>query len=165
MPTISTSVPTDGNYIAQWIPAISGPNGCTVAEWNAGKDLTYYFTPDGWTPGGDQATVTDDRLTAPQVFEQPGKVTDTLDTVYVINPQSPTDDVAELTLIQNVAGFIGVRKAMPHDTAVAAAQKVTIYPIKCGVQRDLTPEANGVFKKAQKQFITNNVRREVAVLA
>lgn len=162
---IPTAVPTDENYIVQWVPTIAGANGPTVAEFNAGVDLTYYFTPDGWNPGGDQATVADDRLTASQTFEQPGKVTDTLDVIYVTNPAVPAEDVAALTLVKDASGFIVVRKAVAHDTAIATTQKVTVMPIKCGVPRDMAPEANGVFKIAQKLFVTNKVRRNVSVAA
>jgi hypothetical protein len=165
MAKISTAVPTDGNYIIKYLPVVAGEEGPTLAEWNAGEDLTYYFTADGWTPGGDQATVTDDRLTADQTFEQPGKETNSLDTIYVTNPESPADDVAAITLVKGARGFFGVRKGMPHDEDAAADQKVNLHPISAGVQRDLPPEANGVFKIGQKQFITNEVRRNVAILA
>lgn len=166
MAIISTSVPTDGNYHVRFLPTIAGNAGPTLAEWNAGIDLTTYFTADGWTPGGSQATVTDDRLTAPQSFEQPGKATDTLDVIYVTNPTSASDDVAALTLVQNATGFIVDRVGIPHDTAAAATtQKVTVRPIKAGVQWDVPPEANGIFKISQKLFITNTVRRRVPLLA
>jgi hypothetical protein len=165
MSKISTAVPTDGNYITKHLPVVSGDEGPTLAEWEAGEDLTYYFTADGWTPGGDQATVTDDRLTADQTFEQPGKETNSLDTVYVTNPESPEDDVAALSLPKGTKGFLAVRKALPHDEPAEAGQKVTLHPFTAGVQRDLPPEANGVFKIGQKQFITNEVRRNVAILA
>lgn len=161
--TIPTAVPTDENYLVKFVPTIAGANGPTVSEMNAGTDITYSFTADGWNPGGDQATVADDRLTSPSTFEQPGKVTDTLDVVYVTNPAVPADDVAATTLAKDVVGFVVVRKGIAHDTAIATSQKVTVYPIKCGVQRDLPPEANNVFKVGQKLFVTGPLRRNVSV--
>jgi hypothetical protein len=158
---VSKSVPTEGNYEIRFIDVIAGVGGPTVAEWAAGEDLTYYFTPDGWNPGGDQATVVDDRLTNPQSFEQPGKVTDTLDTIYVTNPGSAEDDVAALTLTKDTEGYLAYRKAVPYGTTATTSHKATVIPIKSGVQRDLPPEANGVFKIAQKQFVTGPVRRNV----
>lgn len=158
-----TSVPTEGMLEVRWLDAIAGANGPTVAEWAAGDDITYYLTADGWTPGGDQATVTDDRLTNPTTFEQPGKVSDSLDVVYITNPATPADDVAALTLTQNAKGFVVARKAVLYGATGATTQKVTVYPVTCGVQRELPPEANGVFKIGQKLFVTNAVRRNVAI--
>ena len=163
--TIPTAVPTDENYLVQWVPTIAGAAGPTVAEFNAGVDITFYFTPDGWKPGGDQATVKDERLASSQSFEQPGKETNSLEVVYVTNPLVPAENVAAVTLAKGTSGYIVVRKAVAHDTAIATTHKVDVWPVKAGVQRDVAPEANGVFKIAQKLFVTNLVRRNVSVVS
>jgi len=162
---IPAGSPTEGYLEIRFLPTISGAAGPTVAEWAAGTDLTYYFTSDGWNPGGDQATVTDDRLTARQTFELPGKVGDTLDVVYTENQTDATANAARTTLAQDQKGFIVDRRGIAKGTAAATTQKCTVRPVWCGVQREMAAEANAMFKVGQKLFITGPVRRNVAYSA
>jgi hypothetical protein len=160
--TTPASVGTEGNHRIKFLATIgSGTLAPTVAEWDAAPDLTYSLMPDGWNPTQDQATVVDARLTLAQDLERPGKKTKTLDVKYV---DSATAGSASVTLIEATAGYIVIRPKVANATAGAAAQKVVVWPILCGEQRDDAPVANGVFSQSQKLFVTGAVTR-VAMLA
>jgi len=162
---ISKSVSTDEHHLVLFVPTIANIEAPTVAELGAAGavDITYYLTADGWNPGGDQATATDDRHTHPQTFETPGKVSNTLDVVYVINPADPDEDEARLALPDGVEGFIVSRPAVLKETAIAAAQLFDIWEIKGGRPRRVVPEANSQWKNAQKLFVGNTAELVAAV--
>ncbi|MDP3209841.1 MAG: hypothetical protein Q8M65_11890, partial [Rhodoglobus sp.] len=67
---------------------------------------------------------------------------------------------AATVLTEGTAGFIVIRPLVANETAVAAAQKVVVWPVICGEQMDDAPVANGVFTKSQKLFVTGVVTRQ-----
>jgi len=146
--TKPASVGVEGNDRIKFLTAVPA----AAADWDAGTDVTYSFTPDGWNPTRDQATVTDDRLSAAQTFEQPGKVTASLTVKYVDSTTGAT-----ASLVQGTAGYIGVRSKVLNATAGAVSQKVEIWPVICGIQSHDAPVANGVFTISQKLFVTGDV--------
>jgi len=156
------SVGTEENLLIKWIPTIADTSAPTVAEWDAGTAITYSLTPSGWTPSGDQATVVDDRLTLAQAFERPGKKTKSLSVQYVYGSD---EDVAADTLVEGTEGYIGVRAGVANGDAAAAAQKVTIWPVRCGEQIEDPPVANGVFTMTQKLFVIGEVKVRVPLAA
>ena len=162
------STPADGNVLVKILPAVANLNTPTVAEVAAGVDISCYLTSDGYAPGVDQAGIPDERLCSTQIFEQPGRVTNTLDLTYIDNTNAPneaTDNEAKETLIPGSTHVLLVRRGVAYEDALAAAQKVTLWPIKAGVQQDVPPEANSILKTMQKQFITGPVVRDVAISA
>lgn len=157
------SVPADGNLKVAWVPTIADTAAPTATELTGAStiDLSCYLTPDGFTPGGDEQVVADDRLCSTQSFEQPGRFTDTLDVIYV---HGDTDDNAAYeTLKHHTSGYIVARWAKPYDAAFASADVVDVYPVTCGKQNKQPPEANSVLRCAQKLFVTGAVQRDVAV--
>lgn len=153
------STNADGNVKVLWVPAISNPAAPTVAELTAVgvKDLSCYLTSDGWTPGLDEATISDDRLCDTQTYEKPGRSSRSLALKYIENPTDPTNDVAFVTLVPGSTGNFVIRKGLPYTTAIAAAQKVDVWPVQLGQQDSQPPEANSVLKAAQKAFVTGPV--------
>lgn len=157
------SVGTENNLRIKFIDTITDASGVPdVSEWDAGIDITYSLTPDGWTPSQDQATVVDDRLTLAQALERPGKKTKGLSIKYVYGTDT---DVAADELIEGTAGYIVVRAGVANDTAGAAGQLVTVWPVLCGEQIEDPAVANGVFTMSQKLYVTGEVLTRVAVLA
>lgn len=159
------SVPADGNLKVVWVPALADPANPKVTELTAAGviDISCYLTPDGFSPGGDEQVVNDDRLCSTQTFERPGRFSDTLDIIYVHGDE--VDNAAYTTLKHLTEGFVVERWGKPYDTAFATADVVDVKPAQCGVQRKQPPEANSVLKCAQKMFITGSVERDVAVVA
>jgi hypothetical protein len=162
---LPTSVPADGNLKVAFVPAIANQAAPVVAELTGASviDLSCYLTADGFTPGGDEQVISDDRLCSTATFEQPGRFSDTLDVTYVHG--DTTDNAAYETLSHLTTGFVVARWAKPYDTAFAAADVVDVYPITCGKQAKQPPEANSVLRCAQKLFVTGPVARDVAVAA
>jgi hypothetical protein len=153
------STPADGNMSVLLAPAIANTAAPTVAELTAAGvvDISCYLTSDGYNPGLDPQVISDSRLCTTQEFEQPGRFTRSMDTTYIDNTNAPTDNKAKDTLTPNSAHFLVVRRGIAFDTAYAAGQVVTVWPIKAGQYNDLPPEANSVLKTSQKQFVTGEV--------
>jgi hypothetical protein len=154
--TTPASVGTEGFYRIKVVDTIAGA-AITATEWDAGDDITYMLTPDGWNPSQDQTTVTDDRLTLAQALERAGKKTKSL-TLKYIDGATNNASLAEGT-VTNVV----IRPLIANSTAGAADQDVVVWPVTCGEQIDDPPVANGVFTKSQKLFVTGVVARQVMV--
>lgn len=164
------STPADGNVLVKILPAVADLDAPTLAEVNAAGavDISCYLTSDGYAPSVDEQVTTDERLCSKQVFEQPGRVTNSLDLTYIDNTNAPneaTDNEAKETLIPGSTHVLLVRRGLPYEDAIAAGQKVTLFPIKPGVYQELPPEANSVLKIMQKMFVTGPVSRSVTVAA
>jgi hypothetical protein len=162
------ATPADGNTKVLFVPAIANTSAPTVAELTAAGvvDVSCYLTSDGWTPSLSEQVVSDERLCSTQIFEQPGRKTDSLDVVYIDNTNSAnaaTFNKAADTLSEGAAGYMVVRRGIPYATAIAAGQKVTVYPVAAMTQNELPAEANSVSKIGQKLAVTGAVKRRVAV--
>lgn len=178
--TTPGSLPSDGNLKVTWVPAIANPAAPTAAELNASStiDMTCYLTADGWSPGTDEAVITDDRLCSRQTFEKPGRYTDTLSTTYVFRGQggSAADNRAFTTLKHLTKGFYVTRWGKAYEDAYTAdvaatttspaipADIVDVIPAQLGIQTKQPPEANSVDRLTQRVFVTGPVRRDVKVV-
>lgn len=166
--TAPISILGDGNVKVSWVTTITNQAAPAITELNATSsvDLSCYLTADGLTTGSDEQGVTDDRLCSTQTYEKPGRFSDTLELMYVYQPQVPAaaDNKAFFTLVQLTSGFIVIRWGKAYTSAYAAADRVNIYPSQCGVQREQPPEANSVLKIAQKIWVSGQVRRNVAAV-
>lgn len=166
-----TSIPADGNVKAAFVATIADPTAPTASELTAAGvvDLSLYLTGDGFQPATDQGAVTDPRFASVQVFEQPGRETDTLQLMYVYQGQSiaATDNKAHSTLAKNTTGYVVMRWGGDYSAAFAASDVVDVWPVKCGVQMKMAPEGQGtdVLKISQKMFVTDTVQRDVTVAA
>lgn len=161
-----TSVVADGNYLISWVPTITTVTAPLATELNAAGavNLTEYITSDGWKPTTTETAITDGRASTTQNFKKAGRVDEDLEIMYVWQAQgTPTDNKAKTTLVNGTAGFIVVRWGLAYSTTFVAAQKVDVYPAKCGVQRRMAPEANSVLKIAQTIYITGTVNRDATV--
>lgn len=166
--TSPVSILGDGNVKVSWVTTIANTAAPTIVELNATSsiDLSCYLTADGLTTGTDEQAVTDDRLCSVQSFEKPGRFSDTLELMYVYQPQVPaaTDNKAFFTLVHLTSGFIAIRWGKAYAGVFVAADRVNIMPSTCGVQREQPPEANSVLKIAQKIWVSGAVKRNVAAV-
>tara|TARA_R110002020_G_scaffold48774_4_gene139034 strand:+ start:658 stop:1149 length:492 start_codon:yes stop_codon:yes gene_type:complete len=152
---------SDGRGLVLWVPTIANPAAPTVAELTAGTvvPITYSLTPDGFAHDTTENTISDGRYTLKQVLELPGTVTDTLELTYVAGTPAQT------ALVEGTDGFIVHRIGVLNETAIAAAQKVDVIPVRAGIQRKVAPTANTLLSRMSKMFVTGTVRRDVAVAA
>lgn len=162
------SVPADGNLKVVYVETIADPAHPTHTECTAvsAVDLSCYLTDEGYNPALDEQTVTDNRLCSRKTFQQPGRSQDSLDVAYVYNIAVPEEDLARLTLVEGVTGFLVCRWGQDFEDDLAAADIVDVIPFKAGVQMKNKPAANTVLTIGQKIFITSpGVQRDVAITA
>lgn len=159
------STPADGNVKVVWVPALADPENPTTAEVTGVSvvDLSCYLTGDGWNPGLDEQTITDDRLCARETFEKPGRAGRTLTVRYIINPGDPTNNKAQETLVPGTDGYFIVRPGTDHEPDLASGDKVRVWPVTAGQQNELPPEANSVLKAEQRMFVRARVRPNATV--
>ena len=159
---IPESMPSDGTLKVTFVPVWDGK--VATLEGATAQDLSCYLTADGWAPGTDEAVVTDSRLCTKQEFEQPGRVTETLEITYVWNTDVEEDE-ARQTLKRGTVGYLVTRWGIDYQDAYTATQEVDVYPIKTGIARKQPPEANTVHKIMQKAFVTGEVLRDQKLVA
>ena len=165
------STPADGNVLVKLVPAIADTEAPKVAtELNAAGavDISCYLTGGGYKPSLSEQVISDERLCTTQTYEQKGRSQRGLEVEYIDNTNSPDAvlyNKAKDTLVPGSKHFLVVRTGMPYDTALAAAQKVTVYPVTAGEYNDMPPEANSVLKTGQKLFVTGKVQISVATAA
>src|SRR5690606_11911923 len=108
------ATPADGNVSVIVVDTLADPAAPTVAELTAPTvvDISCYLTSDGYTPSLDEQVIADERLCSTQIFEQPGRYTRTLDTIYIDNTNAPneaTDNKAQESLIPGSTHYLVTR--------------------------------------------------------
>lgn len=133
----------DGNIRVSWVTTIANPAAPTVAELNAGIVLTDKITADGLV--GFEATTADVDTTAlDSTFDTKGIGRDSFEgTMLRLKKQDGTDTVYN-TLTRGTLGYVVIRRDLASATAYSASQKVEVFPVVCGRERNLAPEANTV---------------------
>ena len=165
------STPADGNTLVLVVSAIadtSAPKVATELNAESSVDISCYLTAGGWKPSLSEQVITDERLCTTQTYEKKGRSQRGLEVEYVDNTNTANEELynkAKDTLIPGAPMFIVVRTGMPYETALAAGQKVTIYPIEPGEYNELPPEANSVFKIGQKLFVRAGVAISATTVA
>jgi len=136
-------IPVDGKTRVAYVPTIASKSAPTVAELNAGILLQSTMTADGLV--GFEATTADvDTTSLASEFDTVTVGRDSFSNTMVrLKKQTGTDTIYD-TLTKGTAGYIVVRRYVAQATAWAADQKVNVYPIICGRERELPPEANTV---------------------
>jgi hypothetical protein len=135
----------DGRIRIYSVPAIANIAAPTVAELNAGVDLSGLMTPDGlvgFEP--DTGDVDNSKINSTFSTVSAGRVSFSGTLIRLIK-QTGTDTVYN-TLVYGFATNIVVRRDITSATAWATSQAVEVYPVQCGEIRNLAPEANSVHK-------------------
>ncbi|CAN7466293.1 hypothetical protein LJR013_003194 [Pseudarthrobacter oxydans] len=164
------STPADGNFLALIVPAIADTDSPKLAELTAASvvDISCYLTGGGWKPSLSEQVINDERMCTTQTYEKKGRNQRGLEVEYIDNTNSPNAtefNKAKDTLIPDSSHFLVTRAGLPYESALAASQKVSIYPIDAGEYNDLPPEANSVLKTAQKLFVKGRVKIAVPIAA
>jgi hypothetical protein len=164
------SVQTDGNLLVMMAPAsvLTAGKALTdlkVSDLSAASfvDITYDLTAgSGWAEGRTEESITDDRLTSPQSFTQPGREANTLTTQYVYGDET---SVADPLLVEKELFVAAVRWAVPHDQEIAANDKFDLWFVKAGIKTRDQAAANAVFTKTQVFYPQRNVVRDHEIAA
>lgn len=136
---------TDGRTRVYSVPSIANIAAPTVAELNAGTDLSGLITPDGLV-GFEPETgdVDNSKLNSTFNTTSPGRISYS-GSMIRFHKQIGTDTVYN-TLIYDYRTNIVIRRDITSSTAWATSQAVEVYPSACGEVRDLTPEPNSTHK-------------------
>lgn len=157
---VPASSQSDGRWRIAYTDSSADP--LSAVDLDAGEQLTYSFTPDGFNWTTTQATVTDGRLTLDQDLSRPGKKTETLEVRYV---DSVDVTSAAVILAEGTEGFLTVRRGVSEDTVWTAAQNVDVITFIAGAQRPDAPTENGVDTISQTLYITAPTQRGAVVTA
>jgi hypothetical protein len=163
-------VDAQGNASLWFLPAIADPSAPTLAEFAAGVNLSCAI--DGFSAPSEQGSSQDIRYCSKQNFENPGRVTTTIDPIaYVYDPQDPTNNTEYKhynVLKAGVKGYLVNRLGVDVNTAIAATDVVDVYPVTAGNQsrQAIDPSAEGSkIKILQKFFVTGPVAYDAVVAA
>lgn len=154
------STPADGNIRTVIVTTVADPYAPTVAELEAGVDISCYLTPGGFALTTDQGTITDERECSTQTFGKPGRKAYSLSITGIDNTNSVHEaDYNELVdaLPEGATRYAYRRRGLPYEDAWAADQTVTVVPFDVGVKQEVASEANSVLRSVWQAFITGDV--------
>lgn len=150
---LGTEVPgtsAEGNITTIWVPAIADIKHPTIAELNAGTDISNYVTLGGWSFDPSQDTVEDQRENTTQDFGAPGRKSAGDISIEVIdntNTLHEKDGNAAVELLHEGAeGFIVRRRGMATDAPLEAGQKLTVVAVIAGEKHVINPDANTMIR-------------------
>lgn len=150
---LGTEVPgtsAEGNITTIWVPAIADIKHPTIAELNAGTDISNYVTLGGWSFDPSQDTVEDQRENTTQDFGAPGRKSAGDISIEVIdntNTLHEKDGNAAVELMHEGAeGFIVRRRGMATDAPLEAGQKLTVVAVIAGEKHVINPDANTMIR-------------------
>ena len=153
----------DGFIRVAFVPTIANIAAPTTTELNAGTLLSSIVTADGLV-GFEASTAEVDTTALDSTFDTKGIGRDSFEgTMLRLKKQDGTDTVYNL-LTRGTTGYIVIRRDVASATAWTAAQKVEVFPIVCGRERNLAPEANTVRRYEVPTMVTSapNLRATVA---
>lgn len=156
-------IPMDGMTRVFYVAAISNEAAPTVAELNAGLNLTSLITKSG-LKGFKAATGDIDNSALDSTFDTVTIGRDKFSgTMLELKKQSGTDTTFA-TLVRGTTGYIVIRRYVLTGTAWTAAQKCNVYPIICGQTGEHDPEAEtlGLYDVETKITASPTLRATVA---
>lgn len=116
----------DGMIKVYFVTTIANKAAPTVAELNAGTDISNFITKDGLTVPSNQNNVANASLAETFDSELPGSFGGPLSMTGIRD--AATDTFWNL-VVYGTAGFIVVRRGTATATAWASTQKVEVYPM------------------------------------
>jgi hypothetical protein len=149
--------PIDGQVRVAFVPTIASMAAPTAAsEMVAGgvAELTANLTADGFSVNITEDSK--DRTTLASTFNAvaQGRAGGDMALTYFRDSITGTDK-PYATLKSGTLGFIVVRFGVLYSTAWTAGDKVRVYPIQCGLQKDVPAAKNTDWQIAQMLYITD----------
>ncbi len=138
----------DGNVRISWVTTISNTSAPTVAELNAGTDLTSWITPDGWNVTTSEAEVDNSALNSTDDTRLPGRRSDDIEITF----KHQGDSAAPwTTFASKPSGYLVERTSIAGSTAWTAAQKVRVFVVQAG-NRNKAPRTPNEVEKFSVKF-------------
>jgi hypothetical protein len=150
-----------GNVAVGVAPVIADINAPELAEMDTGRGLDCAIQTFNGTSSTDSETV--DWLCDPASEQLPGSTTHEMDDLVIKGTGQADDDLIDDLAVGDVV-YIWRRDGLPHDTALAAAQKVWVWKV---IITSIDPlEANNVFIGITAHFtVLARSDRAVAIAA
>lgn len=118
------------NTLILWADDIADPAAPTVAELTAAEDISAFVPKDGLKVGSTNNRVKNDDITTAFNAEVPGSYGNA---VTLTSFRDDTDDVAwNLFKTRGTYGYLIVRRMTAQTAALAAGQKLEVYPAVTG---------------------------------
>jgi hypothetical protein len=141
----------DGNVRIHWVTTLSSTTSPTATQINAGVDITAFITPDGYNVATSEASVDTGALNSVDDTSLPGRRSDEIEITF----KNQGDSAAPWTTFASTpAGFIVERRGVAYATAIAASQKVRVFPVTAGFRNKITVTPNEVEKFSVKFYKT-----------
>lgn len=136
---------SDGMTRVTWLTSVTNINAPTVAELNAGQELTDRITPDGLKIDPTTADVDTSSLASTYDTKEVGRVGFETELTFK-RGTTVQEDWAYQNLVKGLHGVLVVRRGIALDTAYAVGQQVEVYPTVCGERANVSPAGNEVSK-------------------
>ena len=140
---LGTEIPgtsADGNITTLWVPTIKDIKAPTMAELEAGTDISNYVMLGGWSFDPSQDAVSDQRENAVQDFGAPGRKSAGDISIEVIDNTNTEHQE------QGASGYIVRRRGIATDTPLAVGQKLTVVSVICGEKQVINPDASTMIR-------------------
>ena len=163
------STPFDGNVKTILVSHLADPTSPTVAELNAGLDISRYLPPGGLEDSVDQATISDQRETDIVDRQAPGRKTVSLsirgiDNTNATNPDA-LNELAE-ALREGSRWFVVRRIGKNWQAPFTTEDKVRMIRFTTGSRTPGTPAANDPVTSTWATFadmLADNVRPSASI--
>ncbi|MET9479880.1 hypothetical protein [Streptomyces sp. NPDC006638] len=136
---------SDGMTRVAWVSSLANLAAPTVAELNAGTDLTFRITPDGLKLDPTTADVDTGSLGSKFDTTEVGRIKYDTELTFK-RGDTPQEDWPYQNLKLKVRGVLVVRRGIDVETDWANGQQVEAYPVVCGERANIAPAANEVMK-------------------
>jgi hypothetical protein len=156
---------TDGLRKYVFVPSLLDPTAPTTDELTAAGsvDLSCFIRLDGGLDYSvDEGVVNNSKVCDDQDYEEPGRIKHQWALTYV-RKDTGTEDKAYATLKRFARGYLVERFGVASATAFTTGDKVNTYPVTCGAQVPLAPEANGAEWIKQKLFVNSKSYQDATV--
>lgn len=162
--SIPESVPAEGNVKVLWAPVLADPAAPTVAELDAGTDISCYLMPDWEGPTAEQNKVAQRRFCSKQSFDVLGRTAWTISQLeYTYDPQGEANDEANLVytaLKEGNTGHLVIGYGIDPARDFAAGDTVDTFPVATGVQVGRTTgEDEGSPLTIRQELAVSGLRR------
>jgi len=140
----------DGRVRVYWLTACSNIALPSVAELNAGTNLTSYINPDGLDIGNTTGKVNVGNVGSTFTLERMGRRNPTVSLTCHHDATTGSTDPAWNLLVYRATGFLAVRMGVDTTTAWTIGQgaggttgSVEMFPVECGEYMNVKPQPDG----------------------
>lgn len=122
----------DEHTYVVWATSVASIAAVTVAEVNAGANLSTYLPADGLKRGAKDQRVDDSNITTRHENEFIGTYGEAIELTLLEDDGSGSDLALTTFQAGYVTGFLCVRRKLLYTTVPAIAQKWEVYPAQSG---------------------------------